>query len=135
MSFCHGRYSLLWHTATQQVKELSIRKVDLGYQLLDCSAPVLLVHDSFKMNPRRKSEWCCHSVPNGDDIRVAKLEFGEKTPTLRKITVQPVPVSMFVGTHPFVSLHDNCATKAVRNDISVGGAGVPVAQHVFFRMN
>ena len=44
---------------------------------------------------------------------MAKFELGEKTSTLGKLAVQPVPVSMFVGTHPFVRLSDNCATKAV----------------------
>ena len=63
-------------------------------------------------NPGRKSEWCRHSVPNRDDIRVGELELGEVAPTMRKIAVQPMPVPVLVRT-PFVRLRDECFSKAV----------------------
>ena len=54
---------------------------------------------------------------------------------MRKTAVQPVPIFMFVGAHPFIRLRDKRVSKAIRNHISVCGTGVPVAQRIFFRMN
>ena len=54
---------------------------------------------------------------------------------MRKIAVRPVPVFMFVWAHPFIRLRDKRISKAIRNRISVCGAGVPVAQSILFRMN
>ena len=109
--------------------------MDLRYQELNCSEPVLLVHDSCESDPGRKSKWCCHSIPDRDDLRVTKLERRKETPTIRKAAAQPVPISMFFGAHPFIGLSDKRVSKAIGNHVSVCGTGVPVAQHIFFRMN
>ena len=66
---------------------------------------------------------------------MTELELRKETPTMRKTAVQPVPIFMFVGAHPFIRLCNKRVSEAIRDHISVCGTGVPVAQCIFFSMN
>ena len=103
--------------------------------MLDCSAPVLLVHDSFKTNPRRKSTGA--AILSRIGMISGWLSLSSERRHLPSGRLQCNQCQYLCLSGP---IHLSASTTIVQRRryamiFRSVGLGLPVAQHVFFRMN